>query len=238
MCSFSVDLNAPTASVPVTRNQTLVANSILNLDADGNTADDDMNGCAAMFPASTYAVRLIFSSGVRDIDDLGEIVPLGTDASAERAGELFRLLSAAGEPSADKIIGQADVDGDNIADVCVEGAGAQRDAAVLVVTCEDGAAVVSPDGVPCATPIVRPPRPLDTVSDLPLLHSHRPLFCWGRHATVRSGVSSAPLRHIIPTHMRSMHYSQYSQIRSIKRSTVARWPCTPRRNHRNHTCHI
>jgi len=133
-------------------------------------------------------VRLVFSSGVRDIDAMGEVVPLGADASAERARELFRLLSAAGEPSADTIIGQADADGDNIADVCVEGAGAQRDAAVLIVACEDGAAVVAPDGAPCTTPIVRPPSlpppcplppcPLAAPRDL------RPLTLMSNHLTI------------------------------------------------------
>lgn len=151
LCSFSANLDAPAASIAVARNQTLVDSAVLDLSADGNTAEDDENGCAASFPGATYAIRLIFSSGVRDRDAAGALVPLGADPSAARANELFTLESDAG----DEIIGQADADGDNYADVCVRGAGGARGAAVLTVTCAEGAAVTAPDGVPCSTPIVR-----------------------------------------------------------------------------------
>eukprot|EP00892_Ulva_mutabilis_P003078 jgi/Ulvmu1/12771/UM096_0013.1 len=150
---FTVDLDGRAVTLPVARNQTLVDFEVLDLSAEGNTAEDDEDGCAALFPGSTYAIRLIFSSGLRDLTPDGSLVILGADGAPARANELFSLQSAAAEVSADIIIGQADADGDNVADICVQGAAAQRDAAVVVVACAEGAAVVSPDGVPCSTPI-------------------------------------------------------------------------------------
>lgn len=152
-----MDLDGPSVKIASARNQTLVDFSVLDLSQQGNTADDDANGCAALFPASTYAIRLIFSSGVRELNAGGALVPLGTDASPARANQFFELRTETGEPAPDMIIGQADADGDNVADICVQGAGAARAASVMVVTCATDAAVISPDGTPCSTPIVRIP---------------------------------------------------------------------------------
>lgn len=89
--------------------------ALVTLDESDSDAAD-ANGCAAKFTEATGYVRLIFGAGVREKDAAGALVDLGTEASAERANKFFSVKHGGAE-----IVGVADVDPDNVVDVCIKG---------------------------------------------------------------------------------------------------------------------
>lgn len=125
-----------------------------NLSAPLNTAAADPNGCAALHPSATYALRLLFESAVHERAADGSLVPFGTDTTA--AAALFSLKIGEGRDMAspDRVVGVADVDDDNVVDLCVEGAGAEPQVEAVVINCTTGT-LLSADGSACDKPIVR-----------------------------------------------------------------------------------
>lgn len=113
---------------------------LLNLSDPSNSAIPDPNGCSAMHPSATHAVRLFFSSPVVELASgsaavsesspgtntsmgraTSDLVPFGTNAAA--AAAVFSLFSGDGDvESPDTVVGVADVDDDNVIDVCIRAA--------------------------------------------------------------------------------------------------------------------
>eukprot|EP00892_Ulva_mutabilis_P005741 jgi/Ulvmu1/3539/UM164_0005.1 len=136
---------------------------ILDPSAPANNAAADPNGCAATFPATTYALRLIFATALRQITN-GALENLGTNITAARANEFFTLrafgFSADGTIERDVLLGLADVvdDDDNFVDLCVQsispfGGGLQS---LLHVNCggllgeDEASTITEPTGDPCS----------------------------------------------------------------------------------------
>eukprot|EP00892_Ulva_mutabilis_P000170 jgi/Ulvmu1/10153/UM006_0107.1 len=65
-----------------------------NLSAPLNTAAADPNGCAALHPSATHAVRLTFTSGVWESAPDGGLVPYGTYDTPERASATFLFTTS------------------------------------------------------------------------------------------------------------------------------------------------
>lgn len=117
-----------------------------------------------MFPDSSYAIRLIFGAGVRQLTD-GTLENLGMNGTPERAGGFFALRAFGFEGDGegvsaerDEILGIADVDPDNVVDVCVQSVGSLESGlqSELRVTCgpEDDRVIFDPAGDPCSLQIV------------------------------------------------------------------------------------
>ena len=66
----------------------------LDLSEPLNTASADTNGCAALHPSATHAIRLTFSSGVFERNPDSNLVPYGTYDTPERASATFHLSNS------------------------------------------------------------------------------------------------------------------------------------------------
>eukprot|EP00892_Ulva_mutabilis_P000169 jgi/Ulvmu1/10152/UM006_0106.1 len=141
--------------------------TIHDLAAPLNTAAADPNGCAALHPSATYAIRLLFASAVQERNSSGALVPFGTNATAAAAA--FSLRWAQGltpdgtaiqtAASNDTLVGLADVDGDNVIDLCVKGTAEMLpnemplpEVDVVLIDC-NATKILSPAGIACERPI-------------------------------------------------------------------------------------
>ena len=61
-----------------------------------NTASADPNGCAALHPSATHAIRLTFSSGIFERAPDNTFAPYGTFVTPERASATFHLALSEG----------------------------------------------------------------------------------------------------------------------------------------------
>lgn len=136
-----------------------------NLSAPLNTAAADPNGCAARHPSATYAVRLLFASAVHERAPNGSLAPFGTDNPSAAAMFSLQIGEDRDAVSPDRVVGVADVDDDNVVDLCVEGASAEPQVEGVVINCTD-VAPLSPDGFPNRKPIVRHPSAAHPCVDL------------------------------------------------------------------------
>eukprot|EP00892_Ulva_mutabilis_P005780 jgi/Ulvmu1/3574/UM168_0006.1 len=126
-----------------------------NLSAPLNTAAADANGCAALHPSATYAIRLIFDSGMRESSPNGSLVPFAS-SSAAAAMSIFSLRRGpnGGAASPDTLVGLADIDEDNVVDLCVAGIAAGPRVDGVIINCTAGdVRLLSAMGDPCDGPI-------------------------------------------------------------------------------------
>lgn len=129
-------------------------------------ATNDPNGCAALFPDATYTLRLIFGAGVRQSTN-GSLENLGVGSTPERTAEFFSLTAFGVDEEADLleddvILGIADVDPDNVVDLCVQSImplviGQQSSLTVNCGTEGDGGIIFDPSGDPCELQMVMLP---------------------------------------------------------------------------------
>ena len=126
-----------------------------NLSEPLNTASADPNGCAALHPSATYAIRLLFASSVHEQGPHSFLLPFGTSNSA---ASVFSLITGTDgtEPSPDTLLGLADVDGDNVLDLCILGSTSEPQVDSVYIDCSvTGLELLAPDHDACQKPIVR-----------------------------------------------------------------------------------
>ena len=137
-----------------------------NVSDASNDAAADPNGCAALHPFATYAIRLLFASSVHERGSNGTLLPFGTNATA--AAKLFSLHTGYGyAESPDTVVGVADVDDDSVVDLCVKGASRNAHVDSVFINCtaavDAAAELLSANGTACTEPIVRAFTPLHTL---------------------------------------------------------------------------
>lgn len=126
-----------------------------NLSAPPHTAAADPDGCAALHPSATHAVRLVFASALYERAGDSRLVPFGTDAAAATALFSTRTGADGNITSSSRVVGVSGTPGSSVVDVCVEAAAAEPQVEAVVINCT-AAAPLSVAGFPCNTPIVRP----------------------------------------------------------------------------------
>ena len=138
-----------------------------NLSEAGYSATADANGCAALYPSATHAVRLLFASTVYEHGPNATLVPFGS-GNATAAAAMFSLHSgdekSGHDDSPDMIVGIADVDGDSVVDVCVKAASDEAQVDSVLISCmatnSSAAELLSAADAGCTSPIVRDFIPL------------------------------------------------------------------------------